>query len=276
MTVSGLAAIQLVAIDLDGTLLDSYKTISPRCVQAIAAAQTTGMHIVIASARPPRSVRKFYRQLQLTTPQINYNGALVWNEPTRQHLLHAPLAATIALDMIHQARQQFPKLLVSVETLDRWYTDHLGPLADFELETAKEFTPDYIGPLDPVLTDPITKLMLMGEDTWIDTLELAFRDYTQVALARSDGHMLQLMAPQVSKGSGLAWVADYLGVPATACAAIGDAANDLPMLQWAGHTFAVANAWPQVRDYVQHMLPSHDEDGVAKGLELILAARENA
>src|SRR4030081_2909751 len=69
---------RLVAIDLDGTLFDDSKQVSARTVAAISCLPARGVKVVIATARPPRSVRQVYQQLRLDSFQINYNGALIW------------------------------------------------------------------------------------------------------------------------------------------------------------------------------------------------------
>ena len=86
----------LVVFDLDGTLLNSAKEVTDTTVAILRAArQEAGVHIVLATARPPRSVMPTYNLLELDTPMINYNGALVYEPPSRRILLHRPLAAKI-------------------------------------------------------------------------------------------------------------------------------------------------------------------------------------
>src|SRR6187549_4241335 len=116
--------IKLVAVDLDGTLLSSRKTITPKTHTAIKAAAAAGVKVVLATARPPRSVRTYYEALKLDTPTINYNGALIWDEYRRKAVEHVPLDVTVAKRVIAWGRKLYPKLLVSVEILDKWYTDH--------------------------------------------------------------------------------------------------------------------------------------------------------
>ena len=93
-------------------------------------------------------------------PTINYNGALIWDEKRRKAVEHVPLEAAVAKKVIAWARGLYPEMLVSVEIMDKWYTDHYADLPEYMTETAKQFTPDFIGPLDAFLRVPITKLML--------------------------------------------------------------------------------------------------------------------
>src|SRR3954462_14984313 len=100
-------SIKLVAIDLDGTLLDRSKKVSDRAATALKCLPSMGVKVVIASARPPRSVRAIYQELGLDTWQINYNGALIWDEPTQQPVFHRPMHARLVQMMIERSRDMF-------------------------------------------------------------------------------------------------------------------------------------------------------------------------
>src|SRR5438067_1825539 len=115
--------IKLIALDLDGTLLSSRKTITPKTHTAIKAVVAAGVKIALATARPPRSVRTYYEALLLDTPTINYNGALIWDEKRRKAVEHVPLDVAAAKRVIAWGRKIYPELLVSVKILDKWYTD---------------------------------------------------------------------------------------------------------------------------------------------------------
>ena len=260
--------IRLVAIDLDGTLLSSRKSITPKTHTAIRAALAKGVHIVLATARPPRSVRDYYGALKLKTPTINYNGALIWDEIRRKTVDHVPLDVTVAKKVIAWARKIYPGLLVSVEILDKWYTDHYEEIPEYMTETAKQFTPDFIGPLDAFMRVPITKLMLLGLPPRIIELEqgIAVKFATSISQTRSDAHMLQLMSPNTSKARALAKIAHLLDVPQEEVLAIGDAPNDVRMLQWAAAAAVPTNGWDAAKEVADTIIPSNDDDGVAEAL----------
>src|SRR4051812_35142949 len=111
-------AIRLVAIDLDGTLLNSEKLVSDQTIEAMHCLPR-GVRVVIASARPPRSGRRIYQMLRLDTWQINYNGALIWDEPNRRTVFHRPMGAELVRQMVDRARDMFDEVLVSCEIMDR-------------------------------------------------------------------------------------------------------------------------------------------------------------
>ena len=262
----------MVAIDLDGTLLSSRKTITPKTHTAIRETLAAGVKVVLATARPPRSVRGYYDALKLDTPTINYNGALIWDESRRKAIEHVPLEAAVAWKIIKWGRKLFPKLMVSVEILDKWYTDHYEELPEYMTETAKQFSPDFVGPLEAFLTVPITKLMLVGAPTQIMELEtgIAERFAQHVTQTRSDAYLLQLMNPRTSKAGALAKIAEMFGIMPEEVLAMGDAPNDVDMLQWAGMAAVPENGWPEAKAAADLVVPSNDADGVAVALRKLV------
>src|SRR5581483_6021033 len=99
--------IRLVAVDLDGTLLTDSKQISRQTVEALCCLPQREVKLIIASARPPRSVRHIYQQLKLDTLQINYNGALIWDEPNQTPMYHCPLPGDLVAQIVDVARDYF-------------------------------------------------------------------------------------------------------------------------------------------------------------------------
>ena len=258
------AAIRLVAIDLDGTLLDSAKRVCPRAAEALLELPRLGVHVVIASARPPRSVRHIYQSLGLCTWQINYNGALIWDEPGRRVVQHVPMDCRLVRRVVDEARARFEHVQVSCEILDRWHTDRFEP--SHTTETGRLFKPDVIAPLDEICTQPITKLMLLGDEPMMLHLEALLGRREEISLVRSDPDLIQIMNPQASKAAALRTVATHYGVPMEQVMAIGDAANDIPMLEAAGVAIAMDNAGAAVKAVAHWIAPSNEDHGVHAAL----------
>lgn len=258
--------IRLLAIDLDGTLLNDAKTVSDQTVLALQNLSEQGVKVVIASARPPRSVRPIYRQLKLDTWQINYNGALIWDEPTQQAVFHRPMDCRLARQIIEVARDMFEEVLVSCEVMDRWYTDRLDNT--YTTETGKLFKPDVVAEIDTFCNQPITKVMLLGEPRIILRLEalLGQQFEGKISLVRQEAQLIQIMHPQVSKAAALHKVARHYGLRSRQIMAIGDAPNDVGMLQLAGVAVAMDNAHPLVKDVADWVAPSNNDHGVFAAL----------
>jgi hypothetical protein len=260
-------SIDLIAIDIDGTLLQATQQISDRVINAVSAAKKRGVKVVLASARPPRSVREIYDQLQLDTLQVNYNGALIHDQLRRRHIHHRPLDGRLIKRIIKAARRSDPEVIVSLEVLDKWYTDRQNKM--LTTETSRNFSPDYVGPLDAFLHAPVTKLMLLTPAERMAPIRqlVEQRFSSEVGIMVSDKHVLQIVHPTVDKGRALAMIAEQYGIAGQNAMAIGDAPNDLGMFAWARLSVAVENAWPQVRDAADVIVATAEDDGVAQAIE---------
>lgn len=264
--------IGMVAIDLDGTLLRSDKRLSKRVVRAIQRASDRGIRVVLASARPPRGVREIYQLLELSTLQINYNGALIVDWHQARYVQHLSLCNRLALRVVEEARRIDPEVCVSVEVLDRWLTDRADP--SLLVETARLSEPDFVGPIDQCLAQPVTKLMLLAPPERMGPIRqmVQQRFGSEVAIFVSDHHLTQICHRDVEKAEAVAWTARHYGVAADRVMAIGDAPNDAAMLRWAGLGVAVGNAWEPTRQAADVVVPSNDEDGVAHAIERYILA----
>ncbi|XAM00752.1 Cof-type HAD-IIB family hydrolase [Phycisphaeraceae bacterium D3-23] len=263
----------LIALDLDGTLMRTDKKVAMFDVNAIKRAIQRGVKVVIATARPPRSSREIYLELGLDTPLINYNGALIHDPRPRngahgKHLVHQPLASSLARAMVECARAIDPGVVVTMEILDKCYTDHDDPT--LQTETAKKFKPDYIGSLEVPLKHDITKLMFLAPGDRLKQVRKAIAEQFrgQAAFMESDEHVMQIAHQSVGKERALAWVAKSLGIPAEKCFAMGDAPNDAGMLRWAGKGIAVANAFGDARAAADVILKEgNDNEAVGHAIE---------
>lgn len=207
---------------------------------------------------------------------INYNGALIHHVEQARHVYHEPLPADTARGIIDLARSLEPRVVVSIETLDKWYTDHDDP--SLQTETAKKFKPDYIGSLDVPLASAVTKLMLLGSKRRIRSVQDAVRTEFagRAAFIQSDEQIIQIVHPEVDKGKALERIATEYGIAPDRVCAIGDAPNDTGMLRFAGLGIAVANAFGSARDEANVLLDyTNDEWAVGRAIERYVL-RDNA
>jgi hypothetical protein len=263
--------IHLLAIDLDGTLLNAAKQITQTTASILRTArQEMGVHIVLASARPPRSVMPFYSLLDLDTPMINYNGALVYEPPSQRIILHKPIQPKVARGIAALARELYPEVLVSGELLDRWATDRVDPA--YETETAKLCRPDLVAPLEDWIGEGVTKLLLLGvPERLTEVARGVNRRYGyDVAIVQTEGTLLQIMHKTASKVAALRAVAGELGVTQQQVMTIGDNANDVGMLQWAGVGVAMGNAVPEAIAAADYVTDDHESDGAARAVRHII------
>ena len=257
--------IKLLAIDLDGTLLDSSKKISKKTLAALKCLPKD-VRIIIASARPPRSVRSFYQSLGLDTWQINYNGALIWDEPANRAVYHRPMPGQLARQIIDSAREIFKEILISCEIMDRLHTDRLDN--SFTTETSKLFEPDVIAPHETFCNQPVTKVLLLGDPKKLDQLKpIIQKKFGQkIAIVQTDNHLLEIVNKNVSKAAALKIVAKHYNIALNQILAIGDASNDISMLQMSGIAVAMDNAHESVKKVADWIAPSNNDHGVHAAL----------
>jgi Cof subfamily protein (haloacid dehalogenase superfamily) len=256
-------SIEMVAVDLDGTLLRSDGSISQRCAQTIQKAREKGVKVVIASARPPRGAKDIYDQLELDTLQINHNGALIFDAKHQKSVYHATIEGPVALQTIQLALQIEPKVTVGVELIDQ--------LAGYKNKNPNPSSKNAQLPdnMLRMLSRPVTKVMLIGDSGRLGDLQgkLESKLQGQVGFAFSHMRLLQVVRHGVDKARALAALAKHYGIPQQRVMAIGDAPNDVGMLRWAGMGVAMGNAWESVHRAAKFTVPSNDDDGVAHAIE---------
>ena len=263
--------IRLIAIDLDGTLLTDDKQVCGSACEALQRAAAKGIKVVIASARPPRSVRAFYHQLGLDTWQINYNGAMIWDERSQKVVSHQPMAGETVLKLVRRARDLHADVQVECEILDRWHTDRRDHR--FSTGTGKLFKPDVYADLATICSQPITVFNLLGEPEEIDRIEpiLIAEAGVEVEIVRAgDDDLLIGHHPAACKSVALETVAAHYDVPLSQTLAIGDAANDIRMLQMAGYSAAMGNASARVKSAAKWIAPTNADRGVQAALHYFL------
>jgi Cof subfamily protein (haloacid dehalogenase superfamily) len=177
------------------------------------------------------------------------------------------MKGSLVRQIVDYARDLFDECLVSCEILDKWYTDRVEQT--FTTETGRMFKPDVIGDLDLCCAQPVTKLMLLGEPRIISRLEneVATKFGEKVSVIRTDEDLIQIMDNRVSKAVALEKVAEHYAVPLDQVMAVGDAPNDVGMLQIAGISVAMDNAHPLVKAVADWVAPSNNDHGVHAALK---------
>jgi Cof subfamily protein (haloacid dehalogenase superfamily) len=176
------------------------------------------------------------------------------------------MAPGTVVELVRLARERHPEVLVSCEILDRWCTDRFDQT--YTTETGRLFPPDVVAPVEQFCVEPVTKLMLLSAPATLDALEPALRKSPlPVSVIRSDADLIQVMNNGADKGVALRRVAGHYGVSPQQVMAIGDAVNDVPMLEAAGVAVAMDNAHPAVKAAADWVAPSNNDHGVHAALE---------
>ena len=253
----------LVALDLDGTLLDSERQLGERTATAVRALAALGTHVVLATGRPPRLTSRYVHELGLEYA-LTYNGASTYRASTRTLEHHHQLERDLALDILRHLRAHVPDILIGLETHHGWYLD---PLLDERRRQNPMFRPpDGVGEVEGFVKDAVIKVFARHPERDARSMAAAVEDL-DVYATWTHPALLEVMHPAVNKRAALARLAKALGVPRARTAAFGDGHNDVQVLAWAGHGVAMAGGCIEARAAADEIAPGHDVEGVAVVLE---------
>jgi Cof subfamily protein (haloacid dehalogenase superfamily) len=219
-----------------------------------------------------RSVRPYVEKLGLDDPVICYQGAVVADPRTGRFLRHEPIPVELAKETITAIHQEGFHVNCYVD--DELYVARVTPEAE-SYARFQNLPVHQVGDLVAWLTEPPTKLVAVGEPKALDALEerMKARFAGRLYISKSLPYFLEFASPDVTKGSGLAFLAEHLGFGPEETVAFGDGENDVELLQWAGYAVAVANAHERVLAVADLVCPSVEEEGVAQVLEAFLDLR---
>jgi Cof subfamily protein (haloacid dehalogenase superfamily) len=251
----------LVAIDLDGILLRSDGTLSPRTVTSLRDAQENGASIVLASGRHPESVEKLRGALGLTGALIAYNGALCYQPEDGRIFNEATLTPADAKMAI--AIGQAADLHVSLFVGRRWMIAGWDAVARRE-SAATKVEPEVVGELSAEAAAGAHKVLLIGPpQLLLDAAERIARHCPAAYAVRSLPEYLEIVPAGPSKGEALRLLAEQQGVARARIVAIGDGENDIALFDAAGYAVAMGNASLTVQANADAIAPTNDMDGVA-------------
>lgn len=266
------ASVDAVAMDLDGTILDRTFHPSPRMAAAVARCEALGIRCVIATGRMFVSARRVAHEIGVTQPIVCYQGAMVGDPAGGEILSHRPVATDLAREILSELGDEARKTNLYLD--DELYVwEENAETLRYKRTAGVEM--HVVGDLARWITRPTTKIVTVGEpsamDALRDRLQPLFGD--RAFVAKSLPIFLEFAAPGVNKATGLEVVADRIGIPADRWAAIGDAENDLEMLDWAGAGIAMGNADPHVKDHAGYTIGDVEDGGVPAFLDALADAR---
>lgn len=258
---------RLVALDVDGTLLDSSHRLTPGVRDAIHSAQRRGVTVCLATGKLLVSVTYLLDELQLGGLQITCNGAALMRVDSRVPADSWPLSHAQAELAAAAIRDLAPDMGIAWYTTDAIYTDAShGPL-DAILASYQEPPLRHVRRLNDELPTPL-KLLVTGDQRHLLALRdtLSARIVGTLTVSRTTADFVEVMAPAVSKGAALHSLAHRMGITQQDIAAIGDGENDISLLQAAGMGIAMGNAMPALLPHAAYTTRSNDDDGVAYAL----------
>jgi Cof subfamily protein (haloacid dehalogenase superfamily) len=285
-----MGAIRIVALDLDGTLLDSEKRLSEVNRAALARAAEKGVEIVPTTGRFFGMMPPAVRDLPFVRYAITINGAQVYDRETDTAIVRDEIPLDMALGVM-EVLDRYDVIYDCYRQNWGWMTAALQEKAadyatnEHYLRMVREFrkpVPELKAHLrETAANGDVQKIMLFAANrersAAIDRLrglsdEIAAR-FPEIKVTASTWNNLELNIRTAHKGNALRRFAEHLGLTLENCMAFGDGMNDFTMVEAAGLGIAMANAEPEVKRVAKDMVPSNDEDGVARGIEKWIFSR---
>lgn len=263
---------KLIAIDLDGTTLNAQSLISKKTEATLKRAVKAGHIVSIATGRPYRMSEQFYQQLDLRTPMVNFNGALV-HIPEQQWAQECETLfdKEIVFDILAQ-KDDLELDFVAAENRDTFFVDRLDFDNAYLFSQQKPTEANLLANLKTNPTSMLVQTHNGNAQNVSERLLQQYADYVDVRTWGGPNAILEIVAKGIQKARGVKLIADAYHIDRTNILAFGDEHNDLEMLEYAGTGVAMANGTADVKAVANDVTAkSNDEDGLADYLESHLA-----
>jgi hypothetical protein len=255
-----------VVSDVDGTLVRSDKSVSPRTAEAARALQDAGVKLAIVSSRPPRGLRAIISRLNIAMPVAGFNGGVIASPDlsiTTSHLITADVARH-AVEAIEASGAN-----AWVFSGEDWFIrERNGPRVALEERTVG-FGPTVVPDFAAVI-GTAAKIVAVSDDFAVLTkLQGEVREQLsgRANMVRSQTYYLDFTHPLANKGQALIELTRLMGVSTANTVAIGDGENDVDMFAQAGLSIAMGNAGTEVKEAADFVTSSNDDDGVAAAID---------
>jgi hydroxymethylpyrimidine pyrophosphatase-like HAD family hydrolase len=252
--------IRLVATDLDGTLLHTDGTVTRRTREVLTAVEELGVTVVFVTGRPIRWMEHLWEHVGGHGLAIVSNGGILYDVHNHAVKLARTIPVEVSLEATKTLREVLPGTTFAMERVDGFakepgFMPRLPPPPDLR-----------VGPAEEILDDDVVKILARHEEMEPEPFWAAVESHVGHLVTTTwsaIGTLVEMSAAGVSKASTLELLCAQRGIDPAEVVAFGDMPNDLPMLGWAGTSYAMANAHETVRDLADRVAPSNEEDGVA-------------
>ncbi|MFD1775707.1 Cof-type HAD-IIB family hydrolase [Paenibacillus rhizophilus] len=257
---------KLIAIDIDDTLINDDKEVTPATQQALEAAVAAGVVVTLATGRAYASAQAIARQTGLNVPIITYQGSLVKNLIDEKVLYER----YVPQNAVHKVFEYCIEHDLHLQTYidDKLYSrEENQKLLDYaELNKTQYYIePDW----EKLASIKTPKLLIIDDPDFLDELAPKLRELlgSEVHITKSKPHFLEIMHSEGTKGLALEFLADYFGCDLSETIAVGDSWNDHEMLETAGLGVAMDNAIPALKEIANYITASNNEDGVKQVID---------
>lgn len=265
--------IKYIALDLDGTLTNEDKVITPRTYEALMDAQRKGIRLILASGRPPYGMQPLCKQLQMDQYggiMLAYNGGHTERCDNGEVLTEIKLDDTL-LPEVYEFQKKYNMVLMT------YFGEHIYTEDDtdqYVLQSSKNNKMSVIKVSDFVADAPrpINKCLMVGDPSVAPLCEKELTEYFdgRLNICRSTPYFIEILPLGIDKGDALKELMPLLGSSTDELMAFGDSFNDINMLRVAGIGVAMGNAEDEVKAVANHVTLSNEQDGIAEAIKALL------
>ena len=268
--------IKLIAVDMDGTLLRSDKTVDPQTITDIRAAVDRGIQVAYCTGRGFAEMQEVFGIL----PEIRYgvlnSGAVIYDRAEDKFIYSNGVQQPYIQQFVDLARQfsAMPHFLTDRESIVS--KEDVTHMADFHMSVYQTMFQTIGRLVDDMAEEGLRHDSIAKLNIYFRTAEDRAKAYEMfkglpLQLSLSENTTLEFTAPSTSKGTGLTRLAEYLNIPMEQTAAIGDNYNDTEMLKAAGFAIAMGNAIDEIREMCDHITTDNDHNGVGQAIRYIMS-----
>ncbi len=266
---------RLVALDLDGTLLDSNHAVTDRTRVTLQKLSQEGVVVVLASGRMHQSILPISNRIGLENPIISYNGGMVKDAKTGNLYHHSPIPAEIAMELVEHCDRRGLHLNFCLD--DELYIRTRNSWSEL-YESRTGVGAQALGDLRELAGSEPTKMQVLEAPEKIQELLIEFRRHFggRLYITQTQIEYIEFMNQGVSKGPALRALVDRLGIEMDSVVAFGDSYNDESMMKAVGFSVAMGNAVEEIKICADYVTYTNDEDGVARAIERLLLVGSTA
>lgn len=258
---------EIIVLDIDGTLVNSQKVITPKTLKTLINLQKLGKKVVLASGRPVQGILEHARTLRLNDFGgyiLAYNGGAVINAHTNEVMY----SKYFPNEIIPEICEELKSTNITINTYEKDKIiegNALNKYSDIESKIVGMDT-KFVDNFAEYVTFDINKLLLAGDPAEILRLEKLFSERYKgvIGVFRSEEFFLELVPLGIDKAKSIDVLLKKLGLTSKQCIACGDGYNDITMIQYAGLGVAMGNAVDEVKSAANIITATNDQDGVAK------------
>lgn len=253
---------KLMAVDIDGTLLDSKGNLTEETRNAIKLGVEKGLVFTIATGRPIQGVEYLIEMLNLDLPFITYNGAMVVMGKSREVLYEQKLSAVDAKAVIELGNKFDATIIVWKD--NALYINRIDEKSE-KYKGISGVEPILIEDVDTVIKEGVTKIVWYDEIEKIEIVEGEVGKYlgSNINYHTSRPYLLEFVDKNASKAIAMKKLGEHFDIKQSEMIAIGDGFNDLSMIEYAGLGVAMANSKAAIKEKANYITLSNDENGVA-------------